>query len=198
MEAAQYAKSQIDAERDRALEDRKNARDSDLERSKSGYDANVESAANIKEQAIKSYADNTNRTISRLQEKLSKMSSAEKARNKGAIQNQILSLRNNNAAKKAKLTEQYNKTKNKARASYQNEKAGINTQYKSDVDAIKSKYEETYLKELDSLKADSQFTGKSKSSKSRAVKTTPKKVVKTDSTLSKAPTTRKKHRERDD
>lgn len=133
--AAEYIKNQVYAERDQELSGSKNR-----------YSNKVENAQKIRELRLDRYTNQTQRAIDGLREKLKGMTSAEKARNRSLILNQISKLREGNSLKKSQVNEAYGR-----------QTEGMKRDYTDEVDAIKSKYEEVYLSELDKLKENSEF-----------------------------------------
>lgn len=134
--AAEYVKTQVDAERKQKLEEAKTNRN-----------ASLESARNAKAMQITHYASRTNAAIERMQAKLKTMNSAEKLRNRDKITSAIAKLRENNAQQKNQLN-----------AAYGKKSAKIKGDYSTQVEAIKSQYDDVYLNELDKIKSNPEFT----------------------------------------
>lgn len=156
--AAEYLKTQINALRDKEIADEKSSKET-----------RIESAKNLKDTSIESYTNTANTAINRLQAKLKSMNSAEKARNYEAITNQIAKLRANNQSVKAKLQERFNSSKE-----------SINSDYSSNVDSLKTKYENLYLDELDKLKEEKQYQKKTKTATKKISNNTSKKLPNAD------------------
>lgn len=143
-EAAKYVKKRLTEERKARVDEHKNLTDKEKK-------SNRESTNN----EIKSHSEKMKSRISALKEDLKKMSKEEKEKNKERIENKIARLREENASKKASLREALKGTI-----------SSLTETHKGVRESLKNEYDEKYVSELDSIKADPSFI-KEKKAKGR-------------------------------
>lgn len=141
-EAAAYIKDRLDTESHQKI-------DSHSEQTSKQIESNTETTKSV----IESHKEQMQSHIDSLRNKLKSMSSSQKAAARDSIQAQIDRLRDNNSKVRARLQES-NRSKN----------TGLKDAHRKFTNDTKAEYDEKYMKELDGLKGQSEFTTKKKKS----------------------------------
>lgn len=146
-EAYRYVKEQLSQEKKSRIEKAKATRDSE-----------VQSASSQKKSESERETSALSSKVNSLKERLSKMSKAQKAVHRDAINAEIDALRQQTARRKQQLAEQYAASRNSANSKYNSEKESANSDYQSKLQS-----------ELDSIKSDKSMlsTKKAKGSSSK-------------------------------
>lgn len=130
-EAAKYVKEQINNEKKNNIQTARDTKDKE-----------IDSAKNTKNSSIEQHTAAMNSRIEQLKDRLSGMSKADKSANRENINSLIKSLREENAAKKDQLREQYALSADSSRSTYRTKKEQFtneaNSKYESELSKIKS------------------------------------------------------------
>lgn len=166
-EAAEYVKSQLQAEREKKVAASKENMESQIESSKTEMQNTISKSKTQMENEVNTHKENMESKISILNARIKSLKGANSESRTLAIRKEIQQLRNENAAKKAELQEAYSATSTEARSAHKTNTANARSEHKTNTAQYKTDYENAYADELDKLLSDSSML-KSSSSKKKS------------------------------
>ena len=177
--AAEYAKANVNAERDRKIQQHRDQTDMKIENRRDQMSADI--ASNREETTskistnrdqmkaqIEEHTSQAQDRIDQLRNRLKNLSTQGRRTASAGILSEIDQIRKSNADKRAELQEAFSNTsaglreelsnKNASeRVKFNTDRASLNTKHTEKKKKITDEYEEKYLKELDQIKKDARY-----------------------------------------
>lgn len=168
-QAADYIKSQIHAERDAKIAERKTRYANDKHTASETKDNNISSISKAAKEQISSNNAAVQSSIKSLRSELNSLTSAQKRARRAEYTKKIAELRNENAKTRAAIRQEALGDKEAVRADYSEKSNNLREGYKSDVASYREEATNKYNAELEKLHNAAEFKavkkGKNGSSK---------------------------------
>lgn len=161
---AEYAKNQLDTERQTKVNDSNTATQAQISANRSSMQSEVASKKEDMTKKMESHSESMNSKIDKLQEELEEMTKANKEYHGPRIQSQIEKLREDNESMRAELQENYSKDREELQSNFRSASESLRSDHKATVSKLKEEYEEKYLSELNKIKSNAQYIKSTKKS----------------------------------